>query len=579
VGIILVQGDRLKEYVVKYLLSIILSLAISSVAEESAKHSLPAQASVAAQPLPAKASAPLDLAKLVLKDSDQFDVYTARIVLLADSIAQDFKLMDSAKVSEQAKLPVLTPKDEFEKQADFDKRKNDWESKLAVNTKNVCDALNARIAQLQVAQKVIEDFRAGMLASISIQTKPAGAQVKTDKGFEGITPVLINSVAPGKLSIHIQRDGFGTIDTQLVVTTGSKLALAIDLPERSPFSQKDEIDLVQILKKDTDAVPVYQARIQKIRARQDQVDAELKVLLANLTALYPPLAPQKAAESNKDFATRKTNWEDERTKQHKALEAKYLVYWERLDHAIDVLNDYIAQNQTKLTREMPTTAAMTLGKYDAEKERFEFELADTSSKASPFIYKGKVGIPVQVAKEMNRKTEGFVPELQYLNDPFITSDGKVNLAMAKLSFTHKAAPVIVEGAFVEVPKYVGMPGYAEWKAHADSLLNGKIKVHNLDYSYLDNWKSCGIAPKVKAKKGLSWKGWSRIGLAGAAVVFSSVGLYEDRKAADEASRAHPTTVDQANQVKDKLKNHDNIRNAMWVGDILAVGLGVATFAF
>ena len=54
---------------------------------------------------------------------------------------------------------------------------------------------------------------------------------------------------------------------------------------------------------------------------------------------------------------------------------------------------------------------------------------------------------------------------------------------------------------------------------------------------------------------------------------------QNQKAADEAGRAHPTTLDQANQIKSHIQSRDDMRNAMWVGDAVTVGFGLATFAF
>ncbi|MCL1955895.1 MAG: OmpA family protein [Fibromonadales bacterium] len=147
-------------------------------------------------------------------------------------------------------------------------------------------------------------------------------------------------------------------------------------------------------------------------------------------------------------------------------------------------------------------ARITLGNYDVEKEFFEIEVQDTTNVKSPFHFVGKVEIPRDVAKSMNRSTEGFLVAVSYLNYPFVSGDSSFNLAMKGLAISRKAVSLKVFGGFKPLGRFELMKGYRQWRTHADSLLNGTLKPQGLNYA-LSNKQQQLTATQNEAQKKLN----------------------------------------------------------------------------
>jgi len=520
----------------------------------------------------------LDLEKLTTKDSESFEIYAARIALVADSVKSHKSSIDSISKAISSSIPPLTPKGEFEKQAEFDKRKKDWESNRLLKIKSACQSLENRVSQLNKAKKMLEEIQVSLLSSIEIETKPKGVKISIGKEKSGLSPATIEGVISGKVLIELRLENYNPIDTQIILKPATKQSLFFTLTEKNIFTEKDEIDLSKILAKDTNTVTVYLGRIQRIHDRQKQVDVEIKAILADFPNAYPKLIPQRPDETVDQFNARKELWSKEGTKRYNALKYKHKNYRTRLDRAVDVLKDYITQVESKVILETPTSAQLTLGKYDSEKEIFELHVVDSASLTMPFIFNGSVGIPIATAKAMNRSTDAFSIAIQHFNYPFVTDSGNVNLAVSKLDLSHHGKFVVVSGSFTEIPKYVTMAEYPLWKLHADSLIKGTLKSRNLDATYAINW----IPPKQKIEDSgdhWGWRGWSRFALFTASAVFGGVAIYENQQGSNEADNAHPTTTAEANSIVKKIDGYDKMRNAMWICSGVSAGLGLVTFAF
>jgi len=530
--------------------------------------------------IPAQQTIPsknLDLDRLTARDTESFDVYSERIALVNDSINQERAAIDSMTEKVISRIVPITPKGEFEKQAVFEKRKTEWEKGKTEAIQVACKPLNERLTELNKAKKKLEDIQVSMLGTIEIQTEPSGARITLGEEKNGISPVAIQGIIPGKITARISKNNFNPLDTVIDLKPGNKLSLFFALSEKNLFSMKDEINLIKILTKDSNTILIYQKRIERIRNRQKQVDGEIKIILAKFPDTFPRLAPQKAGETTDQFNARKERWTKDGLKQYNILKSKYMTYRARLDRAVEVLKDYITQIEAATVLETPKTATIALGEYDAEKERFALQVTDTSGSKTPFMFFGTVAMPIATAKTINHNVTDFSLAVLHLNYPFMTDSGNVNLAVSKVDLMYHSKPVIVSGSFKEVPKYMSMPGYPQWKSHADSLLNGMLKVQNLDASYAIQWNP--PQQTDDENKFWGWRGWSRVVLFTASAVFGGMAIYENHEASDKAENAHPTTEAQAKSIRSDIQDHDDMRDVMIVCAGVSVGLGLITFAF
>jgi len=518
----------------------------------------------------------LNLDSLTRKDSDSFDVYSDRLTLIGDSTGRLLALTDSVTKATEAGMQKPAPKGEFEKQSDFEKRKMEWNTEKTERINVACKPLNERLAELKKARKKIEEIQVSMLGTVKVVTEPAGAYITLGKEKNGVSPVEAEEIIPGTIPMSIRKEDFNPIDTTIVLKPGAKLSLTFSLTEKSIFSTEDEIDLGKILARDSNRVEIYQKRIKQIGKRQQQVDGEIKIILAKFPDTYPRLAPQKAGESEELFNARKDNWAKEGTRRYNRLKYRHTVYRARLDRAVEVLRDYMIRTELAETLKTIGNAGIALGKYDSEKEKFELTVSDTASRTAPFLFIGSAGIPLATAKKIDHSTEGFMVTVAHLDCPFVTDSGNVNLAMSRLDLSYQSKPVDVSGSFLEIPRYAAMPGYPKWRTHVDSLLRGTLKVRNLDASYALDWE-----PQAQTDGGplLGWRGWSRVVLFTAAAVFGGVAIYENHEASDKADNAHPTTEAQAKSIRNDIQDHDDMRDIMLICTGASAGLGLITFAF
>jgi len=172
------------------------------------------------------------------------------------------------------------------------------------------------------------------------------------------------------------------------------------------------------------------------------------------------------------------------------------------------LSQILAKEETEsqLIIEAPSNAMMALGAYNADKEFFEVEVFDTLDNKSPFYFVGKVGIPLDTAKIMNRSLDGFLVSIGYLNYPFVFEDSSFYLAMKELILSRHEVPLKVDGVFKPISRFETKKGYGAWRAHADSILNSMPK---RPQSFDDDY---ALSSKEKAPSGggLGWRGWTRI---------------------------------------------------------------------
>jgi hypothetical protein len=490
----------------------------------------------------------LNLAELSARDTASFETYSKRHALVQDSIAAMQAEIENVKQRASSSMPVLEPKGEYEKQADFDVRRAKWEKELGEKTQRDVKVIADRLAEFEKARKKIEENQISLYCVVEIKTNPGAASVYINKTEMGVSPLEYNNFLPGYMAIRIQKENYEPWDTTLTLQPGQKLKLNVALPEASIFSKEGELDFPQILAKDT-TTEGYSQRIKRVQARGEQVDGERDIMLAKYIKSRPVLEPQQPGETLQDFERRQYLLRRDSVKYADWLQQKHEAYKNKLVRTIKTLEDYITETESLLITETPLNAQIALGAYDADKEFFEIEVLDTLNTMSPFHFVGRVGVPLDTAKAMNRSIEGFSASISYLNYPFVFGDSSFNLAMKELALSRKAVPLKVEGEFKRQTRFEGMEGYAAWRAHADSLLSGALKP-GLDFA--------------AAGSGLSLRGWARILAFTATATFGTLAVMKHLKAGEYTDKFNDinNTKQPTMSKEEYTKWYDNNKGAL-----------------
>jgi hypothetical protein len=234
-----------------------------------------------------------------------------------------------------------------------------------------------------------------------------------------------------------------------------------------------------------------------------------------------------------------------------------------------------------------------------EKEVFEVTVEDTANVRTPFHFVGRVGVPRDTAKAMNRSTDGFVTSVNYINYPFISGDSSFNLAMKNISLSRKATQLKSEGGFKTLGRFESMKGYNAWRAHADSLLSGALKPKGLDLDYaLKGEKAKEAAEAAGSGEGLDlgWRGWTRIAAFTATAAFGTLAVmkhlkatkHEDKfkdinktmpAAASEYNTWYRRNYDGLKENVNGVKDNESSRNIFGIGAGVFAIAGALTFVF
>jgi len=505
------------------------------------------------------ASIHLNLAELTAKDTASFETYSKRSALVQDSIIAMQAEIEKVKQSAAASMPVLEPKGEYEKQADFEARKANWEKELSEKTQRDVKAVADRIAELEKAKKKIEENQILLYCFVEIKSKPAAASVFVNSKELGVTPLEFNNFLPGYMVIRVQKEGYEPWDTTLTLQAGQKLKLNAALREASIFSQEEELDFPKILAKDTTTAGYY-SRIKMVKARGKQVDGERDIIFEKFVKSRPVFEPKRPGETPQDFERRQYLVRRDSIKYAEWLQEKYDTYKNKLARTIETLEDYIIDAESMVITEAPLNALMALGAYDADKEVFDVYVFDTLDAKSPFNFVGKVGVPLDTAKVMNRSIEGFLVGISYLNYPFVVKDSSFNLAMKELILSRKSVPLKVDGEFKRIDRFEAMDGYGAWRAHADSLLNGMLKPQGLDLNYA--LSGGGKEAVSGGGGGLGWRGWTRIVAFTATAAFGTLAVMKNMKVADYKDK-----FNKINNDKNKPTTNVNGEYSQWYAEV------------
>ena len=550
-------------------------------------------------------SGKLNLAELSAKDTASFETYSRRLSIVQDSINATQKAIEGVKSNASASAPALAPKGEFEKQSEYDARKAKHEKDISDKMQRDIKPMADRLSELEKAKKKIEENQASLYGSVDIKSNPAAASIWIGKDEIGSTPGEYKFLIPGIVKIRLQKEGYNPWDTTFESKPGSKFKINALLEEKSMFSQENEIDFAKILAKDAN-IPVYLGRIDTLKARKTQVDGELRQILMDFSNSYPALEPQKPDENSEEFQKRHDYWAKEGMRQVAELQKKHEVYVGKLERSVATLNDYIIAIQSSIVSRAATEAKIELGSYDTEKEIFDVIVLDTSSHDTPFYFVGKVGIPLDTAKVMNRSTDGFLATVHYLNYPFVYGTSSLNLAIKDLSLSRKTVPLKLTGEFKQSAQIKSMEGWEAWQARADSLLQGTLKPQNLDYAYAMGKSAANAAVSggsgssgSSSGGGLGWRGWTRIAAftlaagCGAAAISKQIKAdkYNDKSSIvrdkmnnlpenDSKSDAKYTRLYKTyNVYKDMVEESESQRTLYIVGAGAMTAAGILTFVF
>jgi len=472
------------------------------------------------QKLGVASNRPLDLVALSAKDTASFETYSRRVKLVNDSIEATHRLVGALEAKTARDMPKLEPKGEFETTAEYEARVAKWNKELAEKRERDTKSYWLRLQELEKAKKKIEENQVSLLSSVTIKSHPAAASVWINREEIGATPIDDPyDLIPGSHKVIIRKEGYNPWDTTLLAVPGAKFKINANLEETDLHNCI--YDFAKISKKDT-TVEGYEYRIDLLEACKVQVAEDMKQILEDFANSYPALEPQRPDETPDVFNKRRDMWTREGMRQVNELQRKHKNYLDKLDCTAKVLKDYIIATQSTIISEPLLAPKIELGPYDADKQQFEFIAQDTASEKSPFYFKGRIGVPRDTAKLINKAAPGFLTNLQYINFPFKIDSANVNLAMSKLTLSRNGQDLKLDGSFFEIERYKPLPGYDAWKLHADSLLSGKLKAQGLALG-------CKLLPPPPPPPEDTTKIWptvAKIATFSAAAIFGGLAVYK-----------------------------------------------------
>jgi len=298
----------------------------------------------------------------------------------------------------------------------------------------------------------------------------------------------------------------------------------------------------------------------------------------------------KIAQLNKQLG-RLVLYRNDSTKIARSLRDKNFGYMARLDNAKKLMQDYIIQEQAKVSRTERRKVDMSLGAYDIERQEFELNMRDVYSEKYPFDYSGKVKIPSAQAEVIDRKTDDFTVSIDYINYPFMVNGIKTFPGAKKAYVFYKDQEFKNEGIFKNVDGFENVDGYLEWAMYADSLISGKLSPRFLDASF--------AMQKVKYKEdtGPSWWTLPRIvRVVAFTISAASLGtaIWQNSKVSSKVKSLEKTFEDAENSMfdadyqgkyeaynkqKSELRSVENWRNIFYISAGTFGVVGVVSFAF
>jgi len=300
----------------------------------------------------------------------------------------------------------------------------------------------------------------------------------------------------------------------------------------------------------------------------------------------------KIAQLNKQLG-RLILYKSDSVKIAKSLRDKNFNYVSRLDNAKLLMQDYILQEQAKVSRTERKKVDMSLGAYDIEKQEFELNMRDVYSEKFPFDYTGKVKIPPMQAEVIDRKTDDFTVSIDYINYPFIVNGVRTYPGAKKAYVFYKDQEFQNDGIFKVVDGFENVDGFLEWAMFADSIISGKLSPRNLDASFAMQ------KVKYKEESGPSWWTAPRI-VRVIAFTLSAASLgtaiWQNSKADSKLKNVkeafkeaedpnvmfddtYPERYKAYNKQKKELRDTENLRNILYISAGTFGVVGLVSFNF
>jgi len=298
----------------------------------------------------------------------------------------------------------------------------------------------------------------------------------------------------------------------------------------------------------------------------------------------------KIAQLNKQLG-RLVLYRSDSTKIARSLRDKNFSYMARLDNAKKLMQDYILQEQARVSRTERKKVDMSLGAYDIERQEFDLNMRDVYSEKFPFDYTGKVKIPPMQAEVIDRRTDDFTVSIDYINYPFIVNGVRTYPGAKKAYVFYKDQEFQNDGIFKNVDGFENVDGYLEWAMYADSLISGKLSPRFLDASFAMQ------KVKYKEESGPSWWTLPRI-VRVVAFTLSAASLgtaiWQNSKVSSKVKNlektfedaeksmfddTYPSKYEAYNKQKSELRDTENLRNIFYISAGTFGVAGVVSFAF
>ena len=279
------------------------------------------------------------------------------------------------------------------------------------------------------------------------------------------------------------------------------------------------------------------------------------------------------------------------------LDKKNRIYMARLERARELVQDYILQDYASDSSTGRKKFDMVFGAYDPEKEQFQVNMSDIKSQSVPFSYIGFIKVSPAQAQEIDRKTDNFLANVDYIKYPFVVDGQKLYPGAKKANIYYKDKEVPNTGVFQNVPGFESLDGYLDWAVYADSLISGKLVPRKLDSLYAMKRELPKAAPA-----GTWWQRNKNI-VRGTFFVLSAasagVAVWQNNEAKNKTKKlnddnwygkAVEAIIAQEKSEYDKfskkyddgVKNvrlHENLRNGFYIGAGVFGAAGILSLCF
>ncbi len=519
-------------------------------AEETAAPAAPALPSASS---PFLVNGRLDIAKLTAADSKEIAEYELRRTIVSDSAFALDREVDRLRTQIAENAVPLSPRGEFETEDEYAKRKKQWDADLEAKIGPQINPLLERHAQLVEAEQTIWKNRAGLTGNLELRSVPKGAEVWAGGDSLGLTPLKLKEIPPENVEYVFKLQGYQPFHYIAAPVPGKSIDRTVELIENTIYPQTSEINLSELLLRNTDDINEYERRLTVVAARKERVQQEYIDVRDEFRRNYPALEPKGEYETAREYKKRVNDYNDELQEKQSELDNRHKQYVEKLDKAAKILKDYIVAAQATLLDVEVPAHLVTVDRYDPDKKQFGV-FAEYDRGQHRFRLRGGVQMPIDSAKKVQWDPEGVQLTVHYYNLAFEQGGFTWYPAYQGATIVNKGISYKVEGKFLLPSEMKADPGYARLAARQDSLSTGKLKPQGLDATDLKTPMNpiAALTPK-------NWKipvGAALLALGAAGIVYGIVQNAAVDAAADIDPFAPPSKYKKA---KDDVDSHKTQR--------------------